>query len=104
MDKTPKTVTASRADLRQNIIDKMKTLVLPKKVERNTRPTIEELEKILNSENPGKMQINPDGSVTEYHPQTTTIEKVADAILELWDEYLTDLSEHHEEIGAFQDG
>ncbi len=75
--------TAIRAELRQKIIDKMKTLVLPKKVERKERPTIDELERILNSENPGKMQINPDGSITEYREQTTTIEKVADAILDL---------------------
>lgn len=75
--------TPTRAELRKKIIDKMKTLVLPKKIERNPRPTIEELEKILNQAEPPNIQINPDGSVTEYQPQSTTIEKVADAILDL---------------------
>lgn len=76
----------NREKIRQQIIDKMKGLVLPKKVERNPRPTIDELEKILNSENGPNVQLNPDGTVTEYQPQTTTIEKVADAILDIFDE------------------
>lgn len=75
--------TTDRAELRQKIIDKMKELVLPKKVERQERPSIDELEKLLKQEDPPNIQINPDGTVTEYQPQTTTIEKVADAILHL---------------------
>jgi hypothetical protein len=86
------TKTTSRAELRQKIIDKMNTLVLPKPVERKPRQTIEELEKILNQEDPPNIQINSDGSVTEYRPQTTTVGKVADAILELWDDYLTEIT------------
>jgi hypothetical protein len=71
------------SDLRQQIIDTMKCLALPRKVVAIPRPSIEDLERILNQENPPPVQLEPDGSVTEYQPQTTTVEKVADAILAL---------------------
>lgn len=75
--------TQSRTDLRQQIIDKLHELVLPKKIERLPRPSLDELEKILNSVDPPNIQIGPDGSIVEYRPQTTTVGVVADAILDL---------------------
>jgi hypothetical protein len=74
---------ADRSELRPKIIDRMKELVLPKKIERSPRPSIDELEKLLRQEEPPNVKINPDGTVTEYQPQTTTVEKVADTILDL---------------------
>ena len=73
----------SRAELRQQIIDRLHELVLPKKIERLPRPSLDELEKILNSVDPPNIQIGPDGSIVEYRPQTTTVGVVADAILDL---------------------
>lgn len=74
---------ARRDDLRQKIIAMMNALVLPRRVEHEPRPTIEELEKLLNSDDPPNISIQPDGSVIEYRPQTTTVRAVADGILDL---------------------
>lgn len=66
---------------REQIIAEIMKLVRPepKPLE---RPTIAELEKILNSETTDAVQINTDGSVST-RPTTTTVGAVADAILAL---------------------
>jgi hypothetical protein len=74
-----------RAELRQKIIERMNELVLPRKVEQIPRPSIDELERLLNQSSPPDIRIEPDGTVVEYFPQTTTVGKVADAILDLFE-------------------
>lgn len=48
----------------------------PKRVAR-TKPTIAELEAILNADNGANINLEPDGSVTELTPRTTTAAEVA---------------------------
>jgi hypothetical protein len=77
------TQTTKREELREKIIAMMHDLVLPKKIEVEPQPTIDQLEKILNSVDPPSISLQPDGSVVEYRPQTTTVQAVADGILDL---------------------
>lgn len=54
-----------------------------RKIEQSERPSIAQLEAILNSEDPPKVSIKPDGSVVEIVPASTTVGHVADAVLDL---------------------
>ena len=60
------------------------------------KPSIEELERLLNSESPGKVQILPDGSIEVRDATQTTVGAVADLIMKLVEaEYRTPDREAH---------
>lgn len=65
--------------LKEEIVTAIMSLVRqqPKKME---RPTIDELERIINSESTDAVNIEPDGSVT-VTPQATTVGTVADLVV-----------------------
>lgn len=70
---------ANAATLRAQITSEIMRL-LPGNFEPvESRPTIEELEKILASDNGGKITINPDGSIGTHRP--AKVGDIADAVL-----------------------
>jgi len=68
--------------LREQIVSEIMKLVKPAMVPMMPKPSIEELEKILNSENPRHVQILPDGSIMEEGP-AHTVGDIADAVLRI---------------------
>ena len=72
----------SDRSLRDEIVVEIMSMIRPVKIER-TKPTIAELEAILNSDDPPLISLNPDGSCTELVPMTTTVGAVADKIVAL---------------------
>lgn len=68
-------------DLRQQIISEIMKL-LPGVLEpKDQKPTVEELEKILNSESAEQITINPDGSIGQYRP--AKVGDVVDAVMRI---------------------
>jgi hypothetical protein len=65
---------------RETIVAEIMKLVRPDPIPMKERPSIDELEKILNSESEDAVTINPDGSVSRL-PPPTTVGHVVDAIL-----------------------
>lgn len=65
--------------LRAKIVTEIMKLVKPKMVTPERKPTIDELEKMLNSECQDRIQILPDGSVAIERPNT--VGDIADAVL-----------------------
>lgn len=74
--------------MRDEIIAEIMTLVRPPPHKMEPRPTIEELEKILNSEDKRDITIEPDGSIS-VRPDHTTVAEVADAVLRVVFKYIT---------------
>lgn len=70
------------ATLRQRIAAEIMTLVRQQPRKMEPRPTIDELEKILNSETSDEVHIESDGSVS-VRPTTTTVGAVADKVAAL---------------------
>lgn len=70
---------------RSDIVKEIMKLVKPTPIVMDKKPTIDELEKILNSESSDKVNILPDGTVT-LTKTTTTVGEVADAILQLYEQ------------------
>lgn len=76
-DPTANATKLLRAELVTEILKLAKT---PKLVERRTKkPTVDELEAMLNSDNPPAIHINPDGSISEE--KAHTVGDVADAVI-----------------------
>lgn len=71
----------SEKTLRQEIIREIMTLVQPEPVEMKPKPTIDELERILSSDDNRQIDLRPDGSVWARERKTVTVGIVADAIL-----------------------
>jgi hypothetical protein len=65
---------------REIIVAEIMKLVRPDPIPMKERPSIDELEKILNSESEDAVTINPDGSVSRL-PPPPTVGHVVDAIL-----------------------
>ena len=86
MARDPKMLPESRELLRQKIVSDIMKL-LPGVLEPTDRkPTVEELEKILNSEDAERISINPDGSIGQYRP--AKVGDVADAVMKVVTPYL----------------
>lgn len=77
----------ARDELRARIVTEIMGLVRKPAV--RVKPTIEELERILNSENPPDMQIDPDGTILSTPQSHTTVGDIADAILKIIDPLLS---------------
>lgn len=67
--------------LREKIIQEIMALVRPEPYEMKPTPTIDELERILNSPDPMEIDLRPDGSVYARPPHYVTVGIVADAVL-----------------------
>jgi hypothetical protein len=67
------------AKLRAEIVSEIMKLVGPRMVPMERKPTIDELEKILNSDNPQQISIAPDGTMLVAHGHT--VGDIADAVL-----------------------
>lgn len=70
-------------EIREKVVAEIMTLVRPQP-KRLPKPTIEELERILNSETTDAVNIEPDGSVS-ITPTVTTVGAVADAVMRIVD-------------------
>lgn len=70
--------------LREQIIAEIMKLVRPAQIISERKPTIDELEKILNSDDRSVTSINPDGTVS-IAPPPCTVGDVADAVLRVFD-------------------
>ncbi len=70
-------------DLRSKIVAEIMKLVRPDSVVVLERPTIAELEAILNAEEEPDIHLNPDGSISARPKQTVTVGDVADAVLRI---------------------
>lgn len=70
--------------LREQIIAEIMKLVRPAPTTPGRRPTIDELEKMLNADENSVASINPDGSVS-LRPPPSTVGDVADAVLRILD-------------------
>jgi hypothetical protein len=66
---------------REQIVSEVMNLVHPKMVPSDKKPTIDELEKILNSEDHPNISIAPDGSFLVEQPNT--VGDIADAVMRL---------------------
>jgi hypothetical protein len=67
---------------REAIVAEIMKLIRPAPVPMAQKPTIDELEEILNSESDDAITINPDGTVSRI-PPPTTVGAVVDAILRI---------------------
>lgn len=86
----PATASPSLVErLRPLIVAEIMTLVRPSPVPMDRKPTVEELEAILNSETTDQVYINPDGSVACTPQKPATVGDVADACLRIVSEALT---------------
>lgn len=65
--------------LREQIVAEIMKLVTPAIVPMDHKPSIEELEKILNSDEVPKIHMQPDGSISTEKPHT--VGDIADAVL-----------------------
>jgi hypothetical protein len=79
--------TENAMPLKEQIVREIMSLVRPQPKRMVAKPTIEELEKILNSETTDDIQIEPDGSVS-VRPKTTTVGAVAEAVVRLVEDAL----------------
>lgn len=79
--------TPTDTNLRSEIVREIMTLVQPEPQEIKPRPTIDELEKMLNSDTPQEIDIRPDGSIYTRPPAHTTVGAVADTILRVIGEH-----------------
>lgn len=70
-------------NLRSAIVAEIMKLVRPDPRFLAKRPTVSELEAILNSDEERDIQINPDGSVSERDTTPRTVGDVADAVLRI---------------------
>jgi hypothetical protein len=68
--------------LKEQIVTEIMSLVRPQPQKMEPKPTIAELEKILNSECTDAISIEPDGSVC-VRPTSTTVGAVADKVIGL---------------------
>lgn len=70
--------------LKQQIVTEIMSLVRQQPQKMDPKPTIDELEKILNAECTDSISIEPDGSVS-VRPTSTTVGAVADKVIGLVD-------------------
>lgn len=82
------------SELRAQVVAEIMKLVRPEPVNIG-KPTIEELERILNSDDPGRINLAPDGSATMQPRSSVTVGTVADAILPLVLEACAKVAEAH---------
>lgn len=66
--------------LREKIVAEIMKLVRPAPVPMDPKPSIDDLERMLNSDDPRRIKILPDGSVVEEAPPHT-VGDIADAVL-----------------------
>lgn len=76
----PQSAPVEGDKLRTLIVAEIMKLVQPEMKPLGHKPTIAELEAMLNEENPPKININPDGSL-DIAPSLTTVGDIADAII-----------------------
>ncbi len=69
--------------MRDKIVSAIMELVKPPPM--RTKPTLEELERILNSDDPPPFVIEPDGTMLSTPQSGTTVGAVADAVMRLLD-------------------
>lgn len=70
--------------LREQIVTEIMKLVRPAMIQMDHKPSIDEIEKMLNSDNPHRISIAPDGAVMVEAP-THTVGDIADAVLRVRD-------------------
>lgn len=76
--------------IREQIVTAIMTLVRPQPRVMEPKPTIAELEAILNSESDDIVDIRPDGSVTVVRASHTTVGAVADEVQRLLRRYMAE--------------
>jgi len=69
--------------LREQVVAEIMKLVRPAPIPMDRKPTIDELEKMLNSDSESVANINPDGTVS-LQPPPCTVGDVADAVLRVF--------------------
>lgn len=69
--------------LREMIVAEIMTLVRPEPRELKPKPTIDELERMLNSTDPLEIDLRSDGSIYARPPHHVTVGNVADAVMRL---------------------
>ena len=79
---------AEKATLRQQIVSEVMKLLPGVLEQREQKPTIDELERLLNAEDTAHIQINPDGTIGEYRP--AKVGDIADAVMRLIEPSCTD--------------
>lgn len=83
--------------LKDEIATEIMSLVRQQPTRMEPRPSIEDLEKILNSETTDDIHIEPDGSVS-CRPTTTTVGAVAERVLTLVGKWRNDAFENSAQI------
>ncbi|HEY1806053.1 MAG TPA: hypothetical protein VGG45_16385 [Terracidiphilus sp.] len=68
--------------LKEQIVAEIMKLVRPAMIPMDHKPTIDEIEKMLNSDNPKRISIAPDGSAVMEAP-SHTVGDIADAVLRI---------------------
>jgi hypothetical protein len=79
-----KIIIEAEMTLRDQVVAEIMKLVRQPSVPLDRKPTIDELEKILNDGSGAVASINPDGTVT-VQPPPCTVGDVADAVLRVFD-------------------
>lgn len=83
--------------LKDEIVSEIMSLVRQQPTRMEPRPSIEELERILNSETTDDIRIEPDGSVS-CRPTVTTVGAVAEKVLTLVGRWRNDAFENSAQI------